>query len=103
MILKLHIFPARVLADSIGNKHKNCVRLKHKETGIITTGQNERSLDKNKKTAFNRMVKHPDFQKWLKIKTSKATVNEEEIKRKVERMMSPENIKVEYGNAKNKM
>ena len=25
------------------NKHQNCVRLKHKDTGIITTGQDQRS------------------------------------------------------------
>lgn len=79
------------------NKHKNCVRIKHKETGIITTGQEERSLTQNKKNAFIRMTKHPKFQLYLKKRASGKMVDEYEIEKEVDKMMREENLKIEYG------
>ena len=82
------------------NKHANCVRLKHKETGIITTGQDHKSQRDNLKAAFKRMVEHKDFKLWLKIKTGRSILDEdgqhEKILQKVDRAMRPENLKVEY-------
>lgn len=78
------------------NKHKNCVRIKHKETGIITTGQEERSLPQNLKNAFNRMAKHPKFQLYLKKRASGNMVDEYEINKKVDEMMREENLNIEY-------
>lgn len=37
------------------NKHQNCVRIVHKDSGITTTGQNHRSRVQNFKEAFNEM------------------------------------------------
>lgn len=39
------------------NKHQNCCRLVHIETGIITTGQSHRERPANQKEAFEKMVK----------------------------------------------
>jgi peptide chain release factor 1 len=33
------------------NKHQNCVRLTHNETGIVTTGQEQRSREQNLRDA----------------------------------------------------
>jgi peptide chain release factor 1 len=38
------------------NKHQNCVRLTHLDTGIVTTGQEQRSRDQNQRDAFKKMV-----------------------------------------------
>ncbi len=78
------------------NKHKNCVRLKHKDTGIITTGQEERSLQQNLKNAFIRMTEHPQFKLYIKKRSSGELLDEYEINKKVDEMMKEENLKIEY-------
>lgn len=78
------------------NKKQKCVRMKHKETGIITTGQNERSLEQNKKQAFLRMTQHPDFKKWLRLKISRECSNEQSIDEIVDDAMQEKNLKIEY-------
>lgn len=89
-----------VRAGNIGNKHKNCVRIKHPESGVIVTGQEERSLNQNLKTAFTRLVNHPKFKTWLRIKIAEKCVDKEaerkELEKKVEESMKPENLKIEY-------
>lgn len=39
------------------NKHQNCVRLTHIESGTVTTGQEQRSRDQNLRDAFRKMAK----------------------------------------------
>lgn len=39
------------------NKHQNCVRLTHVKTGIVTTGQEQRSREQNLRSAFKKMAK----------------------------------------------
>lgn len=80
------------------NKHQNCCRIKHIETGIITTGQNERSKEQNQKDAFNRMVNHPEFKSWLKMKIAKAVGQAQDIDKLVDEAMKEENLKIEYLN-----
>jgi len=38
------------------NKHQNCVRLIHIDTGIMTTGQEQRSREQNTRDAFTKMA-----------------------------------------------
>lgn len=82
------------------NKCKNCVRIKHIETGIITTGQEERSLRQNLKNAFNRLVNNKEFKKWIKIKASEINGDivriQEEVKRKVDKWTDEKYLKIEY-------
>jgi protein subunit release factor A len=84
------------------NKVENCVRMKHVETGIMSTGKDERSREQNMKNAFMRIVNNPKFKSWLKIKTAEALVDkkkeEHEIREKVERMTRDEYLKIEYYN-----
>ena len=77
------------------NKHQNCVRLKHKATGVITTGQSHRSKVANMREAFQGMVKHPLFRRWLFGKVHKVEEKEKLLHEKVQRMMSPENLVIE--------
>ena len=84
------------------NKHKNCVRIRHPETGVIVTGQEQKSLEQNKKFALNRLVANKKFRIWLKIQSAKAAMGEREyeeelnrIDRRVDELMKPENLKIE--------
>jgi protein subunit release factor A len=38
------------------NKHQNCVRITHIESGLTTTGQNSKSREQNFKDAFTRLA-----------------------------------------------
>ena len=82
------------------NKHQNCVRIKHPESGVIVTGQEERSKDQNLKNAFKRLCEHPKFKSWMKIKTAEMLLDKEELRReieeKVEEAMKEENLRIEY-------
>lgn len=82
------------------NKHQNCCRIKHQESGVLVTGQEERSRKQNLQNAFKRLIEHKKFKLWLQLKTSRMMVDkaklEEEINRAVEEAMKPENLKIEY-------
>lgn len=75
------------------NKHQNCCRLKHKETGIIGTGQSNRSQEANKREAFMSVYNNPRFQIWLKEKINSILSEEESIDSIVDREIK--NVKVE--------
>ena len=74
------------------NKHQNCCRLKHKETGIIGTGQSNRSQEANKREAFMSVYDNPRFQSWLRLKISES-LETESIDDIVDREMK--NVKIE--------
>lgn len=82
------------------NKHQNCCRIKHQESGVLVTGQEERSRKQNLKNAFKRLTEHKKFKLWLKLKASEMMLDkvrlEEEIKKAVNKAMEPENLKIEY-------
>lgn len=73
------------------NKHQNCVRIKHEESGITVIGTEQKSRTQNQKIAFRRLCTNKKFMNWLKIKS----IHESDIKRKVEEAMKEENLKVE--------
>lgn len=80
------------------NKHQNCCRIKHIETGIIATGQDERSREQNTKNAFKRLCENKQFKTWLKIKTSRMLAgknDEKTIDEIVDDEMRPGKIKIE--------
>lgn len=76
------------------NKHQNCCRLIHKESGLMAIGQDQRSQKDNLTNAFKRLVNKQEFQNWLKIKSSGKVLDEHEIENKIDQEMK--NIKVEY-------
>ena len=82
------------------NKHQNCCRLKHKETGIIKTGQSSRTREANKKEAFNNIINDKEFKMWLKIKTSEAFGHFSNIEKDVENQMKKIKVEVQDENGK---
>ena len=84
------------------NKHQNCCRIKHLESGTMATGTEQRSREQNKKIAFRRLINTPDFKKWFRIEIAKQTKNkqeiEEELNRVIEEQLQDKYLKFEYGN-----
>lgn len=82
------------------NKHMNCVRIKHKDSGVLTTGQDERTREQNLRNAFKRLCNHPKFKRWLRIKTAESLEDKEQLKKEidieVEKAMEEKNLKIEY-------
>ena len=69
------------------NKHQNCCRIRHKDSGVIATGQSQRDRPSNLKEAMENLVQTPAFQSWVKVKTSEVTREQAEIEAKVEEAM----------------
>lgn len=79
------------------NKSKKCVRLRHKESGVIVTASDSKSLETNKKVALRRLSEHPEFKKWLRIQSAIAIEGYSSLDEKVDAMMSrASDFKVEH-------
>ncbi len=76
------------------NKHMNSCRIKHKDTGIIKTGQSNRNRESNKREAMRAMVKDPRFMSYceMKLRELERGITIEEL---VDEMMTDENLKIE--------
>lgn len=74
------------------NRHMNCIRLKHKDSGAMVTGQSYKEVRQNIKEALN---KHPKFKLWHTAKVNEVLTGKT-IEQKVEESMKPENLKIEY-------
>lgn len=98
--LEIHFFSGSGAGGQHRNKHQNCVRMRHPESGAMSTGQDGKSRKQNLKKAFTRLVTSDRFEKWLRIKITEKSDDYDRIKEKVEKivglMMNPKNIKVEY-------
>ena len=78
------------------NKTSNCVRCTHEPSGGVGKSVESRSQIRNKQNAFVKMAESKEFQTWLHIEISRKNGDFYKIKEKVDRMMNPINIKVEY-------
>lgn len=76
------------------NRHMNCCRLKHKDTGIIKTGQSHREKQANQSEALNSMAEDPRFKSYCQIKLSELEKGKT-IEEEVNEMLSLENLKIE--------
>lgn len=75
------------------NKHQNCCRIRHKDSGAIATGQSQRDRISNIREAMENLIRIPAFQSWVRQKTCEITGEQAEIEDKVERAMK--NLKFE--------
>jgi hypothetical protein len=78
------------------NKVETGVRITHISSGAVGESREERSQMQNKKKAFERLIKTPEFQKWYKIECAKRLGLYVNIEQKVEEDMRPENLRIEY-------
>lgn len=80
------------------NKTDSCVRIIHKESGAIGECCEQKSQIQNKKIAFERLAKTKVFLDWHKFKTSMIIKGIHDIEKEVDKMMRPENLKIEISN-----
>lgn len=80
------------------DKVSTAVRIVHKDSGAVGYSQDQRSLEQNKKTAFNRMFNDPKFTIWWKRKVNETFEKERyefELYNIVNQLMDDTNIKTE--------
>ena len=83
------------------NKHKNCVRVKHPQSGVIVQSTEERSRTRNEKIALKRLTEHPKFKLWLRAECSAKLKGYSNLVAEVDDSMREENLKIEYIGEKN--
>lgn len=79
------------------NVRDTACRIRHRESGAVTEAQEHRTFDQNRRAAFLRLAKHPKFRIWLAEMTQIAQ-GMPSIGERVERAMSPQNLRVETRN-----
>jgi len=77
------------------NKTESGVRIRHLASGAVGECREHRSQHQNKKIAFLRMIQSEKFRKWHRLECARRLGRLAEIEREVERMMRPENLRVE--------
>ena len=81
------------------NKTASGCRITHEASGAVGESREEREQSRNRSNAFNRMVKSPKFQTWLRVKASELSMGET-VEQKVDRLMQPQFIMVEVKDEK---
>ncbi len=76
------------------NKHQNCVRMYHPDSGARTTGQSHRERQSNINEAFHSLVNHPKFKMWHSKKTMEV-LSDETIEEKVSKSIQEKNLRIE--------
>jgi protein subunit release factor A len=99
--LKIDYFSGTGSGGQHRNKHQNCVRMYHKDSGARSTGQSNRERKSNLKEAFKRLTESSKFKTWLNERVYEKT-NQINIKKEVEDSMSPENLRIETKEEKGK-
>ncbi len=77
------------------NKHQNCVRLHHPDSGARTTGQSHKERKANREEAFKNLAKSTAFKLWHSQKVAEIQAGKT-LEQQVDEMMRPQNLKVEY-------
>ena len=80
------------------NKSHTGVRITHPESGASAAATDSKSQKANKKNAFRRLVGSDEFKAWHRVEVARRSFDEKQIVAKVDRMMAPKNLLIEYGN-----
>ena len=95
--LKINYFSGTGGGGQHRNKHQNCVRLQHPDSGVLVTGQSNKERRSNLREAFANIVKHPKFKVWHTRKVQEI-IEGKNIQQKVDEMVTIENLKIEGRN-----
>lgn len=82
------------------NRHPNCIRIIHNDSGTKAQCTRHRSLHQNKEEAFRNLCNDKKFKLWLNKKIGEVIHGLEDIESEVEKSMSENNLKVEKFDAK---
>ena len=81
------------------NKVESGVRIRHPDSGAIAESREHASQHANKKAAFGRLVKTPEFLKWHRLETSRRLGMVLDVEAEVVKSMRPANLRVESQRA----
>jgi len=92
-----------IRGSGAGGQHRNKVhtgvRITHPDSGAVGTATDSKSQKTNRRNAFHRLVESDRFKAWHRVECARRMLDEREISKKVDRMMAPENLLVEYGQS----
>lgn len=77
------------------NKTSSACRIIHRDSGAVGESREERSQMQNRKIAFERCVKSPEFQSWLRLHTAVVLEGYRDIEAKVDEQMQEKYLKIE--------
>lgn len=92
--LKIDYFSGSGAGGQHRNKHQNCVRMYHPESGVRTTGQSHRERKANLREAFQNLTNHPRFKMWQTTRIQEV-LKGKTIEKEVEEMVQADNLKIE--------
>ena len=92
---KIDYFSGKGAGGQHRNKHKNCVRLTHIDSGVVATGQSHKERRYNLREAFEALIIKPKFKTWLNQKIFEIDKGKT-IDEIVDEMMDEKNLRVEY-------
>ena len=95
--LKIEFFSGTGAGGQYRNKHQNCVRIHHPDSGATVTGQSNRNRQSNIREAMQNLVKHPKFRLWHSGKVGEA-FGGKSIDEIVDEQMAPGNLMIETKN-----
>ncbi len=76
------------------NKHDNCCRIVHPESGATAQCTRHKSALQNRKEAFTNLTKSATFKMWLSRRLLEIRTGET-VEERVEKMLAPNNLKIE--------
>ena len=77
------------------NRHCNCVRIQHPDSGALVTGQSHKELRGNMGEALHNLVKDSKFRLWHNLKCMELLTGKS-IDDIVEEQMDEKNLRIEY-------
>jgi len=92
--LRISYFSGKGAGGQYRNRHMNCVRIFHPDSGASSVGQSYKSKQSNLKEALKNLVKQPKFKIWVNRQ-----VNDSLVRERVEDLMKPEFLKIEVKTA----
>lgn len=95
---KLEFFRSGGKGGQHQNKTSSGVRIKHLASGAVGECRETRSQHLNKKIAFERLIKTPEFRKWHKIQCAKALGTAIDEEKWLEEQMDIKNLRIEIKN-----
>jgi len=83
-----------------GGQHRNAkqngARCIHPLSGAVAEHRDGRDQFRNRQEAFRKCCESPKFKAWHKVEVLRRSGELRDIEARVDQMMSPENIKIEY-------
>lgn len=87
-------FSGRGAGGQHRNKHQNCCRIVHRDSGAMGTGQSQRDRVSNQKEAFLNCINSVDFKVWHSRKVMEYS-GAESIESIVDKALDEKNLKTE--------